>query len=297
MVGNNSFNLRLERTIITIFLVLLAMLCVAPVLYVLAVSLSDRVAVEAGKVSFWPVGFTLEAYNQILQDERFFTSFMVTIKRCILGGTIDFLVMVSMAFPLSRTNRQFPARPFYITVMIICMLFNGGMIPTFLVVNKLKLIDTIWALVLPGSVKIFNIILLMNFFKGIPASLEEAAIIDGASPFTILTKVFLPLSKPAIATVMLFSLLGHWNGFMDGILYMNKPENFPLQTYIYQLSRSIDYNYLATLPAEEAARLLEVCNTTFNSAKVFVCMIPVLIVYPFAQKYFTKGLVMGSVKG
>ena len=172
------------------------------------------------------------------------------------------------------------------------MLFSGGVIPLFMVVSQLKLTDTIWALVLPGAVPVFNIILLINFFKGVPDALDEAARIDGATPLQILLRVYLPVSLPALATVALFSIVNYWNDYFSGLLYMNKAALYPLQTYIQQLT--VDITQITD--AEQLKQLATMNNRAFNATKIVVSTIPLLIIYPFLQKYFVSGITIGSVK-
>jgi ABC-type glycerol-3-phosphate transport system permease component len=260
------------------------------------VSFSDKSAAEAGFVAFWPVEFTLASYKQILKDPQFLRSFLISVERVILGCTVNFVIMVLMAYPLSRNAKHFPGRNIYMWVIVFTMLFSGGLIPWFLVINKLGLVDSIWALVLPGAVPVFNIILLMNFFKGVPKELEEAAVVDGAGSWFVMLKIIVPVSVPALATVMLFQMVWHWNSFFDGLILMNKPQSYPLQTYVYQLVLAADVSRLSKLSTDEIKRLMEISNKTFNAAKIFVTMIPVLAIYPFMQKYFIKGIVMGAVK-
>lgn len=176
------------------------------------------------------------------------------------------------------------------------MMFNGGIVPNFMLVKSLHLMDTIWALILPGAVPIFNVILLMNFFKAIPHSLEEAAIIDGANPIQILLKVFLPMSKAALATIVLFCVVNHWNAFFDGKIYINSLEKLPLQTYIQSLVVDLNPEQMASMTEEQLNEQMKMSSLTFNSAKVVVSMLPILIIYPFLQRYFVTGIVMGAVK-
>ena len=197
-----------------------------------------------------------------------------------------------MAYPLSKSKYRFPAREIYIKIVIFAMLFSGGVIPLFMVVSQLKLTDTIWALVLPGAVPVFNIILLINFFKGVPDALDEAARIDGATPLQILLKVYLPVSLPALATVALFSIVNYWNDYFSGLLYMNKAALYPLQTYIQQLT--VDITQITD--AEQLKQLATMNNRAFNATKIVVSTIPLLIIYPFLQKYFVSGITIGSVK-
>ena len=180
-------------------------------------------------------------------------------------------------------------------LLIFVMMFNGGLIPTYMLINKLHLLNTIWALILPGAVPVFNVIILMNFFKELPDELDEAARMDGANPWTAMIKIFVPLAKPAIATIALFAFVGHWNAFFDGIVYINDASKVPLQTYIQQLV--VQVSDTSGMTMEEIRQMNELSSKTFNAAKVFITMVPVLVVYPFLQKYFVSGLVLGSVKG
>ncbi len=180
--------------------------------------------------------------------------------------------------------------------MIFAMLFNGGMIPTFLVVKSYGLLNTVWALVLPGAVPIFNVILVMNFFAAVPKELEEAAFIDGANPLQVLTKIFIPISKPVLATVSLFSIVGSWNDFYSGLIYMSKAAYYPLMTYIQSLQINVeDLIKQGNLSAVVDSAALG--NTNLNAAKIVVAVIPLLLIYPLLQRYFVSGIVVGSVKG
>ncbi|MBP3039024.1 carbohydrate ABC transporter permease [Bacillaceae bacterium Marseille-Q3522] len=273
-------------------LLLLTALCLLPLLNMVSISFSNSAAAQANQVGLLPVDFNLNSYQLLVEDSQFWRSFMISNERVVLGTALNLLLTVLMAYPLSKSKKQFGARNIYMNIMIFAMLFSGGMIPIFMVVKSLGLMDTIWSLILPGAVPIFNVILLMNFFKSIPESLEEAAIVDGATKLEILFKVYLPISLPALATIGLFSIVGHWNDYFSGLLYMSSSANYPLQTYIQQLSIDVtqitDPNQLKNLAA--------VSNKTLNAAKIVVSVIPVLLIYPFLQKYFTAGLVIGSVK-
>lgn len=199
-------------------------------------------------------------------------------------------------YPLSKTNAQFRGRNIYANLMIFAMLFNGGMIPTFLVVKSYGLLNTVWALVLPGAVPIFNVILVMNFFAAVPKELEEAAFIDGANPFQVLTKIFIPISKPVLATVSLFSIVGSWNDFYSGLIYMSKAAYYPLMTYIQSLQINVeDLIKQGNLSAVVDSASLG--NTNLNAAKIVIAVIPLLLIYPLLQRYFVSGIVVGSVKG
>lgn len=183
-------------------------------------------------------------------------------------------------------------------VMVFAMLFSGGMIPTYLVVRNLGLLNTVWSLILPSAVPIGSVILVMNFFRGIPKSLEESARIDGANPLQILGRIYIPMSLPCLATVSLFSIVGSWNDFFSGLIYMTKTENYPLMTYIQTLSVNIaeTMQQAGNLTSEQLQSLLAVSDRNLNAAKIVVAVVPLLIIYPLLQKYFVQGIVVGSVK-
>jgi putative aldouronate transport system permease protein len=276
------------------FLSITAFVCILPLINILAVSFSSSSAAAAGYVKLWPVNFTTASYEYAVSKREFVDAFFISMKRISLGFFINIAMAISIAYPLSKEKKDFKWRNVYAWFFIITMLFSGGLIPTYMTIKSLGLLDTIWALVLPGAVPVFNVILLMNFFRGLPREIEEAAYIDGASYWTSLLKIFIPLSKPAIATITLFTLVGHWNAWFDGLIYMNSPKNYPLQSYLRTIVITLDTN---TLSSSEQLLLTDISDRTFKAAQVFLAALPVLMVYPFLQKYFMKGLVMGSVKG
>lgn len=282
-------------TLIYVFLFIVAFLCLLPIINTIAISFSSKTAVSAGSVYFLPVEFNLDSYQTVLSDRSFLNSFAVSVKRVLLGGTINFIITVLMAYPLSKNTRLFPGRNIYMWFVVFTMMFHGGLIPWYMTISTLGLLDTIWALVLPTAVPVFNVILLMNFFRAVPKELEEAANIDGSGAWKTLTHVFLPISVPALSTVTLFSIVSHWNSFFDGMILMNSKDNWPLQTYIQQLVISLN-SIMNTTDPDELRRLSSISNRTLNAAKVIVSMIPILMVYPFMQRYFVSGIVLGAVK-
>ncbi len=282
--------------VVAAILGLVALTSLVPILNTIAISLSDKTSAAMGKVYVWPVNFTLSSYQAILEEKQFLVSFMNSVKRVALGVSINMILIILMAYPLSKAPAVFRAKRYYIWIIVFTMLFNGGLVPTFLVVKNLQLMDTIWALVLPGAVPVFSVILLMNFFKSVPESLEEAAMVDGATPWYLLWRVYIPLSKAAIATVALFAVVMHWNAFFDGKIYINTPENLPLQTYIQSLVVDLNPQQMASMTPEQLEEQMKMSSLTFNSAKVMVSMIPILLIYPFLQRYFVKGIVIGAVK-
>jgi putative aldouronate transport system permease protein len=211
-----------------------------------------------------------------------------------LGLIINTALTLLCAYPLSRSAHRFPARKYYVAGFLVAMLFSGGLIPTYMVVVRTGLMGSIWALVIPGAVPLFNVIVLLNFFRDIPDEIEEAAFIDGASHFTVLSRIYIPLSTAALATVTLFVIIGHWNSWFDGMIYINRPEGYPLQTYMRNVLVMEDFT---NNTIGEIMLKIATSERTLKAAQVFLGCMPVLLVYPFLQRYFTKGLVLGSVKG
>lgn len=295
MIRYKSASSRLFDGAVALLLFFFGSLCLLPMLHVLALSLSSKNAALAGRVSFLPVDLTLTPYRMLLSDARFMKAFWVSTQRVLLGGGINLLLTVLMAYPLSLEKEEFPSRNRYMWFIIFTMLFGGSIVPWYFVIRTTGLIDTMWALVLPGAVPVYNTILLMNFFRNQPRAIKESARVDGVNAIQMLLRICVPLAMPAIATVTLFSVVNHWNGFFDGLLLINTPENIPLQTYIYTLSNSnIDISSSTSLTPEEIEALTSL--RTFNAAKVVVATIPILVVYPFMQRYFVAGITLGSVK-
>lgn len=278
-------------------LAVVSLLCVLPFINLLAISFSDSAAVAAGAVGFTPVDFTLSAYEYALKGGKFIRALFISFERVFLGVGLNLILMVLTAYPLSKTRKKVAGRNIYMVYFVITMLVSGGMIPTYLVVTGLGLKDTIWALILPGALPVYNMVILMNFMRGIPEEIEEAAAIDGASPFQILTRVLLPILKPALATVGLFCIVTHWNDWFSGMIYMNNPDNYPLQTYLQSLLQNFEQLLRTQSSRDIQALLAQMDARTGRAAQLFLGAIPVMVIYPFLQKYFTKGLVLGSVKG
>lgn len=282
--------------IIYLIVLLLGLICLLPLLNILALSFSSSDAAAANIVGFVPVKFTTAAYDKIMEDSQFWRSFRISVFRVAAGLVFNLVLIVLMAYPLSKTAKEFKGRGIYMNLLIFAMLFSGGMIPTYLVVKNLHLLNTVWSLVLPGAVPIFSVIMVMNFFMGVPKSLEEAAVIDGANPLQVLTRVYIPCSKPVIATISLFSIVGNWNDFFGGLIYMTKVKNYPLQTYIQILSVKLEDMLNSGGSLSSLVNAMEVSKQNLNAAKIVVSVIPLLLIYPLLQKYLITGIVMGSVK-
>jgi len=269
-------------------------LCIAPFIHMLAVSLSSISAANANEVGLWPIGFNIDAYTQAFSENQILSSLKQSFLRVIAGVSVQMLFTILAAYPLSKEKEEFPQRKFYVVFIVITMLFSGGLIPCYiLVVNYLKLTNTIWALVLPSAVPAFNLIILLNFFRQVPKEIEESATIDGAGHSVLLTRIYLPLSKNALLTLVLFACVGHWNAWFDGLIYMRDPLFYPLSTYLRTLSDRL--NNVATM--EDARLMMRISKRTLLMAYTVICTVPIVCVYPFLQRYVKSGLVLGSIKG
>lgn len=276
-----------------ILLGLVSLLCILPVVHVFAVSLSSRAAATANIVNFWPVGFTTDAYKQTLANAHFLRALSIGVERTVLGTGITITLVLLAAYSLSKSDRYFAGRTAYAWFFVVPMLFGGGLIPSYLVVKGTGLLNTIWALVIPGAVSGYLLILMLNFFRTVPVELEEAALIDGAGHFTTLFRIYLPVSMAGIATISLFEMVGHWNAWFDGMIYLKNTNDYPLATFLQSIIAKEDFN-LAGIRGEDVANI---SSRTVKASQIFIGALPIMAVYPFLQKYFVKGIVLGSVKG
>ncbi|MFD0712897.1 carbohydrate ABC transporter permease [Paenibacillus sp. GCM10027626] len=272
-----------------------ALLCLLPMVHLLAISLSSGPAAAAGYVTFLPVDLTFKAYQFVANKPEFLRSMGVSLQRVLIGVPLDIFLTLLIAYPLSKDERTLSFRKGYITFFMITILFGGGLIPWYMVIKMTGLLDSIFALILPGAVSVFNVILLFNFFRNLPKEIEEAAFIDGAGHWYALWKIFVPLSMPAIATLILFTAVGHWNSWFDGIILMNRTEHYPLQSYLQTVIVQEGLQKMMTI--QDTALMQEVSNRTNKAAQIFIGALPILLVYPFLQRYFMSGIVLGSVKG
>ncbi len=293
MVERLSFSRRLFLIVNYTALIVMALVCILPLVHVLALSFSSNAAATSGYVKLWPVEFTLKSYEFVLGRPAFMKSLLVTLERVAIGLPFNLLLTILIAYPLSKEAGRFKFRTAYVWYFVFTMLFSGGLIPTYMTVNKAGLLDSIWALILPGAVPVFNVVLLLNFFRGLPKELEEAAFIDGAGHFRTLWKIYFPLSLPAIATIALFTTVSHWNAWFDGLIYMNSPDHYPLQSYLQTVIAGRDMTLASSTDLE---LLSKVSDRTVKAAQIFMGALPILLVYPFLQRYFVKGIVLGSVK-
>jgi len=272
---------------------ILAFSCLYPLWFALCLSLSDKAAANSGMVTVYPININVSSYQEIMKDAKFFNSFWISIQRTVLGTVVTMLVLIMMAYPLSKSTRDFKPRNIIMWIVLFCMVFNGGTVPWYITVQNYGLIDNIWGLVLAGSLPVFNLILVINFFRGLPADLEEAAVVDGAGPWRILFQIVVPCSIPVLATIVLFTGVYHWNEFFQGLVLTSGEAHYPLQTYIKQMVVNIQTTNLTKDQIEQMSKL---SNKSLDAAKVFIAMIPMLVVYPFVQKYFVTGIMLGAVK-
>ena len=271
-----------------------ALLCVVPFIHILALSFSSSISASQGLVKLWPVDFTTRSYSYVLKRTDFWRAMLVSIQRLAIGIPLSMVLTIMVAYPLSKETHAFKWRTAYSWFFFITMIFGGGMIPTYMVIKQTGLLDTIFALTIPGAVPVYHILILLSFFRTLPKELEEAALIDGAKQWKILWKIFVPLSIPALATLLIFTAVGHWNSWFDGIIYMNRPQNYPLQSFLRTVITMPDPTYLTS---EEYMAMRDISDRTIRGAHIFIAALPIILVYPFLQRHFVKGMVLGSVKG
>ncbi|MCY9696675.1 carbohydrate ABC transporter permease [Paenibacillus alginolyticus] len=284
----------LSYRIFTVFnntlLIIMSILCLLPLIHLLMVSLSSNAPANAGLVTFWPIGFTFEAYAKTFNNAQFLTSLGVSIKRTVLGTVLAMFVNAIAAYALSKDTRVFRARTGYLWYFVITMLFNGGLIPNYILVYKLGLMNTLWALILPGMVAVYNLILLLNFFRNVPKDLEEAAFIDGAGHLRTFFMIYLPISLPAIATITLFTMVGHWNAYFDGLIYMKDAEHLPLASFMQTIIVQADMSKI------DLSAVANQSQRTIRASQIFIGVLPILVVYAFLQRFFVNGISIGAVK-
>lgn len=269
------------------------LIVVLPLLNLISVSLSTETEVLAGHVTFWPLGTHLNAYSYILSSKRFFTAFFNTVTLTVLGTVISMISTCLAAYALSR--RQLPGRRIIMVYFIFSMLFSGGLIPTYLLVMQLGLLNNFFSLILTSCVSVYNMLIVKNYFEGLPDEIEESARIDGARQLTIFLRVMLPLATPVLATIGLFYAVGFWNEYFNAKLYITKQSKLLLQPYLQAvIFEASDPSGAFRL---DATQINKVGTQTLINATVVCAMAPICILYPFLQKYFVSGVVLGAVKG
>ena len=275
-----------------VVLILLSLSIVLPIMNIVALSFSSNGPIQTGAVSIFPVGFTWDSYKYLLDDSGIIPSVFVTVFVTIIGTGLSLFCLTLAAYPLSKPDLK--NRKYLLLFFVVTMMFSGGLVPSFILINGLGLMDTVWALIFPLVMNVYNMILVKNFMENLPESLYESAKIDGASDWNIFLKITIPLSKPVLATVGLFSAVGFWNSYFPGIMYITSPELKPLQTKLYEFIQSTSLIWQMT-PAQQA-ELANISSKGIESATIVFATLPILLVYPFLQKHFVKGIVVGSDK-
>lgn len=289
-------NTRIKDKIFDIIIVILiavaVVICLVPFLHIVAISFSTNNAILGRKVTIWPVGLNLDSYKAVFGDPTMIRSMGFTIFLTILFTIISMTMTILAAYPLTKKNLK--GRNIFMLYIIFTMFFSGGMIPDYLLIKDLGILDTIWCLILPQALSAFNLIILKTFFSNLPDSLEESAYIDGASYFTILVKIVLPLSTPVLATLSLFYAVWRWNAFNDSLFYISNSKLYPLQLKLYQ----IVYNNMSLeISQMEGIKASNLLPESLKAASVMFATVPILMVYPWLQKYFISGLMIGAIKG
>lgn len=286
MIAGKTTGDKLFAAVNYTFFALLCLTMIYPLWYILMFSFSS----EANFRSFYllPEGFTLDVYAKVFEDGRVFTGFRNSVVIVAIGTAISMTLTVFAAFPISR--RSMFGRKAVTTFIVFTMIFNGGIIPTYLVVRAYGMVNTLWALMLPQAVIVYNLLIMRSFFANIPDSLIESAHIDGYNDIGILFRIVLPLSKAVLAAVGLFYAVFIWNGFLPGLIYINDADKLPLQTVLYNIVK-------AQQATDAGSNVLAMLPESIKMATAFLTVLPILLVYPFLQKHFVKGVLLGSVKG
>lgn len=287
---HKTVSYRLFSIFNNVLLTVISIVCLLPLYHLLMVSLSSSAPANAGLVTFWPVGFTFEAYAKTFENANFLSSLWVSVQRTVLGTAFAMIINAVAAYALSKDTRVFRARNIYLWYFVVTMLFNGGLIPGYILILKLGLMNTLMALILPVTVSVYNVILLLNFFRTVPKELEEAAFIDGASHLRSFVSIYLPISMPAIATISLFTMVMHWNAYFDGLIYIKESMDLPLASFLQTVIVQADMSkFDPSIVANKSQR-------TLRASQIFIGALPILLVYPILQRYFVKGIVIGAVK-
>ncbi|RJE83965.1 carbohydrate ABC transporter permease [Paenibacillus sp. 1011MAR3C5] len=289
-----SFGERLFTVLNYTFFTILGLITLFPFLNVVAKSFSSEAAVVSGLVTFFPIDFQTGTYQLVLGNSQFLNSFKITILITVVGTVASLFMTVLAAYPLSKPTLKF--RKSLLLIYVFTMLFNGGIIPSYLVMRELEMVNTMWALFVPGLINVFYMLIVKNFFEALPESLEESAKLDGASNMRVLFNIVLPLSKPVLATVGLFYAVLLWNSYFNAMIYITSPELKTLQLYLKELIASTQ-EVLTTAGQIDINRDLNQAPEAVRAASIVTATIPILLVYPFLQKHFVKGVLVGSVKG
>lgn len=291
MVPTRTWHERLELALIYLGLSLFALIAILPFLHTIARSFSAEAPIARGEVYLWPVNLTLDAYQRLIVGGAFWRGYWNSFVITTLGTAVQMLMTVLAAYPLSRAS--LPGRSWLTLLIIFQMIFPPGLIPFYLTVRQVGLMDSYWAVIIPYAINTFNLIVLVNYFRGLPAEMEEAAIIDGANDLQVLWHVMLPLSTPVIMTLALFYAVENWNLFLPAIFFINDGSKQPVQVILRDMIWSLQL-MTQTASADQMERLAGL--EALKAASVFIAAIPMLIAYPFVQRFFIKGIMLGAVK-
>lgn len=300
--GNTNIKIKLtpvDRSFyvaVDVYLAICGIIVLLPLLHVLAQSLSDPMMVIAGRVSFFPINPTLDIYSQVIKSKNIMTGFMNTLFYAGVGTCLNLFMTVICAYPLARKGLW--GRKVIVFIFTFTMMFGGGMIPTYLVIKQLGLIDTRAVMILPGAITVWNMIMCRTYFmSSIPEELYESASLDGASDIRILVSMVVPLSVPILAVMVLFYAVGHWNSYFDAMIYLNSPELYNIQLVLRNAINNV--KSISENGASDMANMVknEANGEAIKYVLIVITMIPVMIIYPFVQKYFIKGIMIGSIKG
>jgi putative aldouronate transport system permease protein len=272
---------------------IIGLICIVPLFHIVALSLSGPDAIATGRVSFWPVEPTLLAYKHMIDGTDILNAFKNSVIITAAGTAMNLVFTILAAYPLAKKHFYF--RRFFTLAIVFTMLFKAGMIPDYLLVKSLGLVNTYWSLWLMGLISVYNLLILRSFFAGMPEELEDAARIDGSGEWRLLGQIILPLSLPVIATVTLFYAVGHWNAFFNVMIYIHDAEKYNLSVLVQNMIRSS--SILAEMSNLNPEDYVQLTPEAVKSASVVVMTVPMLLVYPFLQKYFVKGALIGAVKG
>ena len=283
---------RIFDMILNVIVFFSVLVCLIPMLYVASVSLSSNSAILSRRVYIWPVELTFDSYRVVFADKTMIRSLLFTVVLTLVFTAMSMMMTILMAYPLSKKGLK--GRNFFLLMVVITMYFSGGMIPDYILIKNLGLLNKVGALIFPGLISAFNMIVLKTFFSNLPESLEESALIDGANYLTILVRIVLPLSLPVLATLSLFYAVGRWNYFMDSLLYITDSKLYPIQLKLYQIVYNNMQPEISAIEGSIASNLLP---ESLKAASVMFCTIPILLVYPWLQKYFIQGIMIGSIKG
>lgn len=279
---------------LTVLMVLICFISLYPVWYTVVISLNDANDALRGGIYFFPRKWSIESYRTVFMDKTIIRAFAVTIARTVLGTVSSVFFTAMVAFALSKNHIM--GHKVYMIIGTITMFFGGGLIPYFITLKNLGLYDNFLVYIIPGLFSFYNMIIFMSFFRDMPAGLEESAKLDGANDLLIFVRIILPLSMPVLATIALFNGVYHWNDYFMGVMYINKAELQPIQTYLYRVVASASASKaVVAMPAGMTAN--QVSSTSVRLATMVVTTLPIVCVYPFLQKYFVKGFMIGSIKG